>query len=344
LYFTVFWNHLVGEVAARCGILEAIALMQPDDNASDLPARGTAAAVVELVASAVRSLIGPGSMAERVAEASEQIGRIDSLGLRQALIAERIAEQQSVMNWVEANRSTLRARSTETLKRGPMSEATRVCTYRRDAFTCRYERCRTRTIYLPVLRELGSLLPEQLGTNSNWRPLEQHIVYWTCTTTLEHRVSFPSGGTDTEDNYLTACSQCQYAKNEYPLAETVWKVDEAPANIPPPAAEACRWDGLSWSLAAMRVALGRPIGDVWNLRPLVGVVRPGNVVRKLSGGYLHRVDEVDEAEPRRVLMRALRVSDGQLVAARNGRWVNLVDGEWGEVLAVMTVPSDTRAS
>jgi hypothetical protein len=95
-----------------------------------------------------------------------------------------------------------------------MSEVTRLRIYRRDAFTCRYSRCRKRTVYLGVLCELATLFPDLLGTNGNWRPLDQHIVYWTCTTTLEHRVSFPHGGIEADENYLTACAQCQYAKHE----------------------------------------------------------------------------------------------------------------------------------
>jgi hypothetical protein len=81
-----------------------------------------------------------------------------------------------------------------------MSEATRVRIYRRDAFTCRYSRCRKRTLYLPVLHEVANLFPDLLGTHGNWRPLEQHIVYWTCTSTLEHRVAFPHGGTESQEN------------------------------------------------------------------------------------------------------------------------------------------------
>ncbi len=57
------------------------------------------------------------------------------------------------------------ARSVEQVRRGSMVEATRMRIYRRDAFTCRYSRCRRRTLYLPVLREVASVFPDLLGTN-----------------------------------------------------------------------------------------------------------------------------------------------------------------------------------
>jgi 5-methylcytosine-specific restriction endonuclease McrA len=196
--------------------------------------------VVSLVEAALRSLLGPGELPDRVPAARTQIEHIDTLGLRQALCDDRTAEQKAVVEWVAANRHRLPARSAMQVKRAPMSEATRVRTFRRDAFTCRYSRCRQGTLYLPVLRELATLFPNLLGTNANWRPLERHIVYWTCTSTLEHRVPLPYGGTESEDNYLTACSRCQYVKVDYPLADCVWHVDPTDAAIPGAVVEAER--------------------------------------------------------------------------------------------------------
>jgi hypothetical protein len=198
------------------------------------------------------------------------------------------------MEWVAAHRHTFPARSATPATRGTMLETMRLSVYRRDAFTCRYSRCRRRAIYLPVLRELASLVPDLLGISSAWTPLELHVVYWMCTTTLEHRVSFPHGGTDSEENYLTACSRCQYVKNEYPLADRVWQVDEVgPASIAA-ASELGRWDGLSWHLAPLRLALGRPITDVLTGRPLADGARVGSVIRSPVSGGPYVVDEVDD--------------------------------------------------
>jgi len=148
----------------------------------DKPSRASMA-VRDLLISSVGSLIGPGSVAERVTAARGHLAQLDSQGLRQILVEERIAEQQAVMHWIADNRQAIQARAAASPIRGPMSEGTRVRIYRRDAFTCRYVRCRRAAIYLPVLRELASVVPDLLGTNPNWRPLEQHIVYWTCTST-----------------------------------------------------------------------------------------------------------------------------------------------------------------
>jgi len=107
--------------------------------------------------------------------------------------------------------------------------------------------------------------------------------------------------------------------------------------MPSPAVEASRWDGLSWSLAPLRLALGKPIGDVWNTRPVVGSPRPGSVLRKSNGGYLHYVDEVDESDPTHARVRVMWMSAGRLVAAKAGRWVDVVDGAWGEVVPSLPV-------
>src|SRR5207244_3043036 len=141
--------------------------------------------------------------------------------------------------------------------------------------------------------------------NSAWTPLDLHIVYWMCTTTLEHRLSFPHGGAESEENYLTACSRCQYVKNEYPLADNVWQVDNIePASVSP-AVEAARWDGLSSHLAPLRVALGRPITDILTGVPLPDGARVGSVIRGVESGGPYLVDEVDD---RRVLVRLLWTS------------------------------------
>jgi hypothetical protein len=289
-------------------------------------------AIVELVEAAVQAILAPARLADRIAEGRAHIEQIDRRGLRQALLEYRLAEHQAVVQWVAANRERLQAaRSAERASCVSMGEATRWRIYRRDAFRCKYARCRRRTLYLPVLREVASVFPDLLGTNGSWHPVEQHIVYWTCTTTLEHRVSFPHGGTESETNYLTACSCCQYVKNEYPLADTLWQVDAVDATMPSPVVEAERWDGLSWSLASLRVALGRPIGDASG-RPLIGGARLGSVLRNLRAGGLYYVEDV---QAQRARLRGLWMSGDQLVIGRSGRWVELVNEDWIQVLPTL---------
>lgn len=288
--------------------------------------------VVNLIEAAVQALLGPGSLTERIANARVQIEQINGLGLRRALLEQLAAEQQTVIAWVAANRHTFPPRSANAGGRGTMYETTRLRMYRRDAFTCRYSRCRLRTIYLPVLRDVASVIPDLLGTNSNWRPLDLHVVYWMCTSTLEHRVAFPHGGSESGENYLTACSRCQYVKNEYPLADTLWQVDDVDPGAGSPTFELGRWDGLSWSLAPLRVALGRPITDVLTGRPIAGVAKVGSVIRPVASGGTYQVDAVDE---RCTQVRLLWTSGGRTVASGRTRWVDVADGDWVELLPSM---------
>jgi 5-methylcytosine-specific restriction endonuclease McrA len=85
---------------------------------------------------------------------------------------------------------------------------TRLAIFQRDHFTCRYSHCRRRTLYVPVLRALSRLLPDVIPYQKNWRPLEDHILYWTYSTSLEHTRSFPDGGTSDTENLITACYRC----------------------------------------------------------------------------------------------------------------------------------------
>jgi 5-methylcytosine-specific restriction endonuclease McrA len=121
-------------------------------------------------------------------------------------------------------------------------------TFTRDRYTCRYAHCRRPTVDLEVLKFLSKAFPDVLPYHPNWRPLDRHILYWTYSTSLEHRVPFPAGGTSAADNLITACYQCNDVKNYLPLEVLGWTVS-------PP--EASGWRGLTEYLPPLRAAVRR---------------------------------------------------------------------------------------
>ena len=98
-------------------------------------------------------------------------------------------------------------------RRVAVSASSGLAIFKRDHFVCRYSHCKRRTLYVPVLRALSTLFPDIIPYQNNWRPLEDHILYWTHATSLEHIVSFPYGGTSEPENLITACYQCNDVKN-----------------------------------------------------------------------------------------------------------------------------------
>jgi hypothetical protein len=274
-------------------------------------------------------------LAERIDGARSQIELLDKLGIRQGLAERREWECARVIEWVNAHPEASQTRAEDRTQRLPSSEFRNVQIYRRDAFTCKYARCRKRTVHGVLLREIASVFPDLLGTHPNWYALDQHIVYWTCTATLEHRIALAFGGADIDDNCLTGCSQCQYAKYQYPLADTVWIVDDPDASMPTPEQEAERWDGLSWSLAPLRLSFGRPLGNILNGRPLSSAPKPGSVVRRRSRGPLYYVEALDGDS---ALVHSMWTSGGHDVIAKRSTRVVIVPAEWMEALPALPLP------
>jgi 5-methylcytosine-specific restriction endonuclease McrA len=115
--------------------------------------------------------------------------------------------------------------------------------FKRDSFTCRYAHCRRRTIYLPIFKALSRALPDQQPYQSNWKPLESHILLWTYSSSVEHHVAFAHGGTSAEDNLITTCYQCNDLKNCLTAEDLGWEI--AP-RVP------STWDGLSSQITALK--------------------------------------------------------------------------------------------
>ena len=138
-----------------------------------------------------------------------------------SLDAERTKARELV--WGKASTVTRSIRPAQKTSRAPVRSADMFATFQRDRFTCRYAHCQRQTIYLPVLKELSRLFQDVLPYQKNWFPVQRHIVYWMWGTSLEHRVSFPFGGTSELSNLLTACYQCNDLKNYHQLENLGWK-------------------------------------------------------------------------------------------------------------------------
>jgi 5-methylcytosine-specific restriction endonuclease McrA len=131
-------------------------------------------------------------------------------------------------------------------RRVAVSPSSRLAIFRRDHFVCRYSHCRRRTLYVPVLRALSRLFPDLIPYQSNWRPVEEHILYWTYATSLEHAISFPNGGTSNPENLITACYQCNDTKNMLDASELGWEVADPDESA---------WDGLEGYLPELLAAI-----------------------------------------------------------------------------------------
>lgn len=124
--------------------------------------------------------------------------------------------------------------------------ADRRATFERDKYTCRYLHCRRRTVAVEVLKLLSEAFPDVVPRHRNWRFIETHMLYWTYATRIEHIVPFPSGGTSSRKNLLTACYMCNDAKNHVPIAVLGWAIG-------PPAESS--WRGLTEYIPELRKAI-----------------------------------------------------------------------------------------
>ncbi len=119
--------------------------------------------------------------------------------------------------------------------RAPVRSYDEAATFKRDHFTCRYKHCQRPTIHLSVLKQLSRIFPDILSYQRNWRPVNSHILYWCCSTSIEHIVAFPFGGTSAPENLITSCYQCNDIKNYLPLEVLGWTITNPATSV---------WDGL----------------------------------------------------------------------------------------------------
>lgn len=141
----------------------------------------------------------------------------------QAVEAARLLSQMQPLNRLQAGGRPLGAKE-------------RLRLFRRDRFTCRY--CGRRTIFVPVLRVLSAICPQQFPYHPHWRWEATHPVYWTHGTSCDHVVPVSRGGQSHVANLVTTCYQCNTIKQHWLLDELRWSL------LHPEQADQ-DWDGLS---------------------------------------------------------------------------------------------------
>jgi hypothetical protein len=109
-------------------------------------------------------------------------------------------------------------------KRLNPASALKRAAFTRDKYICRYAHCRRPTVDPGMLKLLSRAFPDVLPYHSNWKPIDDHILYWTYSTSLEHVISFPAGGTSDAGNLITACYLCNDTKNRLPLEWLGWTI------------------------------------------------------------------------------------------------------------------------
>ena len=190
---------------------------------------------------AARSLIASIDQSALVAD------RKSALRRRRSKLASAFLEDRPRRNREDSNGWAARGQPRMTVPRSAM-----LAIFQRDHFVCRYQHCRRRTVYVPVLRALSALFPDLIPYQKNWRPPEDHILYWTYGASLEHLISFPHGGTSDRSNLITACYHCNEIKNMLWADDLGWVVSDVCVDD---------WDGLSCShpgLSEFVAAAGRP--------------------------------------------------------------------------------------
>jgi len=205
--------------------------------------------VISLVANAAAALADG-----RVLDAQRAVGSVDFPGLIQG----RKEAYERV--WGRPGGSATGYKSPRLGTRGgqPLIADVRA-TFNRDHYTCRY--CERQTISPNVLRLLSSAFPDVLPYHSNWRPLEAHILYWTYSTSLEHILPFPLGGTNHATNLITSCYQCNDLKNYLPIDRLGWRVADPVQS---------GWAGLTEHIPALRAQA--------SCRVTTSTVRPFNAI------------------------------------------------------------------
>ena len=104
----------------------------------------------------------------------------------------------------------------------------------RDGFIDRYSG--SHLVFPATLRLLSKLLPEEFPAHPNWKMSESHIAYWELFPTVDHVVPIARGGTDAEENRVTASMLRNNAKSNWTMEELGWRL------FPP--GDVRHWDGL----------------------------------------------------------------------------------------------------
>jgi hypothetical protein len=111
----------------------------------------------------------------------------------------------------------------------------------RDRFICRY--CGQQTFFVPILRAISIMMPDEFPYHPNWKMSECHIAYWRFGASIDHVVPVARGGDgSSENNLVTSCYMCNSIKQYWLLEELRWEL-KTPSQI--------AWDGLASRLPAL---------------------------------------------------------------------------------------------
>jgi 5-methylcytosine-specific restriction endonuclease McrA len=176
--------------------------------------------IVEHVQNAVAALCEG-----RASEAEQALNGIDFPRLRR----DRHAAYDRV--WRTGNSTAgFKKRFPNTKRKNP-SVAEKRATFIRDRYTCRYSHCRRPTISGDVLQLLSKVFPDDLPyINRHWPGCDDHILYYTYSTNIEHLRSFTEVGPSAAaaENLITACYECGDIKNYLTIEHLGWSVTEPP--------------------------------------------------------------------------------------------------------------------
>ena len=94
----------------------------------------------------------------------------------------------------------------------PLGEAV----FRRDGWRCRY--CGCRTIPAKVRRWMDQYLPDTIRWDKH-RDSGCHSGFWALWASADHVIPHSLGGRNTQENLVTACVVCQFARGNYTLEQ-----------------------------------------------------------------------------------------------------------------------------
>ena len=92
------------------------------------------------------------------------------------------------------------------MKRQIIPEKTRLVVWQRDNWHCRY--CGEPVFYAPALKALDELNPGHLYFHPNGKSGKMLPLFQWRWASVDHVVPASKGGSDSVDNYVTACWEC----------------------------------------------------------------------------------------------------------------------------------------
>jgi 5-methylcytosine-specific restriction endonuclease McrA len=251
----------------------------------------TASARVPLLISQAVGAVINGDMAS----ARNALRQIDFDGLRQERLT---ALEELPSRGLTRNKSL----DPEVQAREEPKEALKREVFERDSYTCWL--CQKKTMYAPVLMALSARFDDLMPyRNTNWKPWEDHVIYWTCTASWDHLIPVARGGSSTDlRNIITSCYQCNDVCGDYLVTEIGWTpVEPARSN----------WLGQSEHLEELYAALGYslrraavPRGTPLEGRPPVGALIRATIPNKgTMYTNMFLVEAIDEENA--VLLRGM---------------------------------------